>query len=358
MQRSALMRAADRFRAELRANESQAAGRMLDAYRAAHERIAVELERLTAEIAAAERNGTPVGPSWLFQRARLASLEQQVRHEITRFARIAGAETRRSQENVVVLAQRHSLEGVRTAVADQPAVSVTWTRAPLGAARELVGLASDGSPLADLLDELGPAAAKGVRQALVSGVVLGHNPRKIARRVSQVLDGNAARALTISRTETLRAYREATRQNYLANQGVVKGWIWTSALDRRTCPSCWAMHGSEHSLDEQLDGHPSCRCSMMPATLSFKELGLSSAIPETSAASAIGSGADEFEAIGQAARAEILGPAKAKLYERGRIDLPDLVVRTRNARWGTMRREASVKEALANAGRKRRRAAA
>ena len=54
-----------------------------------------------------------------------------------------------------------------------PGVTVTWARLPREAVTDLVGFLQDGSPLRDLLDELGSEASRAVRDALVAGVATG-----------------------------------------------------------------------------------------------------------------------------------------------------------------------------------------
>jgi len=62
-----------------------------------------------------------------------------------------------------------------------------------------------------------------VRDALIAGVGTGQNPRIIARQIRQALRGNLVRALRISRTETLRSYREASHRSYQANDDIMEG---------------------------------------------------------------------------------------------------------------------------------------
>lgn len=61
------------------------------------------------------------------------------------------------------------------------------------------------------------------------------------------------RALRISRTEMLRAYREATRRNYQANGDIVPGWRWLCAKQPRTCAARLAMDGTHKCRDQTAD---------------------------------------------------------------------------------------------------------
>jgi SPP1 gp7 family putative phage head morphogenesis protein len=172
-------------------------------------------------------------------------------------------------------------------------------------------------------------------------VILGQNPRVIAAQIRTALGGNLARALTIARTEMLGVYREAARRTYSANP-IVTGWVWWSALDRRTCPVCWAQHGTFHEPSEPFGGHPSCRCSMLPSTKGWKELGFD--VPETRVD--VKPGEEVFAGLDADTQRFILGPKKFEAYARGDITLPDLVKETHSPRWGIGHAERSLDDAL------------
>jgi SPP1 gp7 family putative phage head morphogenesis protein len=333
--------AADRHRRELLAGERAAAGRMVEAYGAAWRRIKASLDDLTAEIAAA---GDEASPAWLYRQARYRALLAQTEAELRRFAIVAEAEIVAGQREAVQAAQAHAAEQVAAALGEPPAgVIVAFDRLPAGATEELVGALADGSPLRDLLDELGPSASAAVREALVAGVATGQGPREIARRIRAALGGDLARALTIARTETLRAYREASRRAYLANGDVVRGWTWHAARSPRTCAMCWAMHGTVHRLDERMATHVNCRCAMVPLTRTWAELGFPGA---ADARPAVERGEVRFRRLSEADQLAVLGPGKFAAWTAGEIELADLVIETRSARWGAGRREASLAEAL------------
>ena len=166
---------------------------------------------------------------------------------------------------------------------------------------------------------------------------MGQGPAAIARAVRGALGGNLARALTICRTETLRAYREASRRSYEANADVVDGWVWNCACTARSCAMCWAMHGSVHPLTERLDDHPNGRCSMLPHVKELPGLG-AQALPE--------SGPAQFARLEPAAQDAIVGRATGRAYRAGAIRLEDVVGRTFDPDWGPGRRVRSLREML------------
>ncbi len=326
---------AEAHRRALLAAERQAASAMVQAYGQAWQRIRTQLDDLLYRIAGARAAGQEVGTGWLFQAERLSILQQQVEAEIRQFARYAEQSIITQQAEAVRVAQEHAQQLTLTGLGEPPpGVLVTFARLPTGALTDLVGFLQDGSPLRELLDELGPEASQAVRKALITGVATGQGPRTIARWIRQELGGNLARALTISRTEVLRSYRTASLRTYQANRDVVKGWIWHSARDRRTCMACIAMHGSFHTLEERLDDHVRGRCSMVPVTKTWAELGYRD-IPDRRPP--IEPGPEWFARQPEAVQRQMLGPARYAAWKDGAFDLRDLVGRRRNPRWGSMR---------------------
>jgi SPP1 gp7 family putative phage head morphogenesis protein len=338
---------ADRFKRRLIAREKATVREIRDYYREVERRIAKRLEALIAEIEQWQREhpDEEAPPAWwLFERERLQVLQKQIEAELARFSERATARLEEEQRRLVARAEADAEALARAGLGKPPpGVTVTWARLPTEALEQLVGTLQDGSPLRGLLDALGPAASETIRHELVSGLALGLNPRDVARRCRDALNGNRRRAETIARTEMLRAYREARRQSYLANDDVVEGWIWYSARDSRTCPMCWAMHGTVHRSDEVLDDHPNGRCTDLPLTKTWRELGFEG-VPETRAK--VEAGESLFARLPEEQQRAILGNAAFEAYRAGALKLSDFVGRQSDPRWGTMRYTRSLREIL------------
>lgn len=350
---SDLERASQRFRSQLLRKDAAAANAMVQAYGGAWQRIRERLDGLTTQIDEARKSGQPVSMSWLFQQRRLQSLQEQTEAELRQFSGFAETAVRNQQREAVHAAERNALELVQEALVEAPAtltlrLATSWSHLPSAAVEDLVGFASDGSPLKDLFDSFGPEGSQAVRRALINGVATGQGPRQIARQVRDDLGIQLTRALTISRTETLRSYREASRRSYQANDDVVEGWTWLAGLSGRTCASCLAMNGTVHPLSEGLDSHPNCRCAMVPRTKSWDELlGEDSGVPDTRPE--IASGEAWFERQPAAVQEEVLGKAGAEAYRKGAVTLPDFVGVKESRRWGRTRYARSLKDARAAA---------
>jgi hypothetical protein len=341
--------AADRLRAQVLAEESQATSAMLDAYARMWPRLSGRIDALVAKVAKARAEGTRISPAWLFQEERLQALQRELAAEITRFTRTAEREVILAQNGVIELAQEHAEELAKLPLGTH-ALAISWAQLPKKALSDLAGFLSDGSPLRVLLDGFGPQASLAARNALLTGITLGENPLVIARELRQALGIPLVRAITIARTEVLRSYRESSRRSYVANSDVVAGWIWHAQLGPRTCSSCWAMSGSFHTLDERLDDHPRGRCVAIPVSRSWAELGFPGiAQPSVQKRE---QGADVFAHLPKTQQEAILGPGKYALYRDGEIELEDLIQRDFSTRWGTTRREASISQALAHAAQR------
>lgn len=320
------------FRRDLAAGEARAADQMLAAYAEAWRAIERALAELGAQIDAARAAGQPVGVSWLYQQDRLAHLVAQVQAQIAGLALIATAATRQAQADAVRAAATDTPQQIAAALGPPPAgVTISFDRLPAEALTDLVGFASDGSPLADLFDQLGPAATVAARNTLIRSVAIGEGARQTARRLKDAADLSMVRALTITRTETLRAFRETQQRTMQANAEVVEAWVWHSALGRRTCAFCWAMHGTVHPLTERMATHPNCRCTMIPQTKTWAQLGVSGVL-ETRVE--VESGDAVFARLSEGEALAILGPGKFRLYQEGALRLRDLVGFREEPQWG------------------------
>ena len=339
---------ADRFRSDLLAKEAQAVLRLRQSYRPVYGRLDREITRLTDKI---QQAGPKVDPVWLYQVGRLRELRRLADQELERFGVSATRSIETGQKSALKAVNGHSDELLsaalgpqRSAAAQVAEVAVQANFSSLGedALAAFVGRASDGGPLAALLSEIGRGAGAEVEGLFLAGVATGRNPLAIAADARRTFGVPLQRAERIARTEVLNSYREATRSRFQENRDVIQGWTWVSVLARTTCPACWVMHGSRHSVEDRLDGHPNCRCVMAPLTRSWEELGFSG-LPDTRPV------VEDGETILRRQPAEfqraVLGTEKAfTRWQAGELRLADLLARKDHPRWGTMRYTRSVRQ--------------
>ena len=112
-----------------------------------------------------------------------------------------------------------------------------FNRINIDAVQSMIGFCGDGSPLYTLLKNDYPDAVHGLTNALVNGIARGYGATKTAREMANGMGMGLERALLISRTETIRAYRTATTEQY-RESGAVKTFrrlVWKPTA----CMACF-----------------------------------------------------------------------------------------------------------------------
>lgn len=334
------------YRAELAARERARTRELIAAYHRLWQRIEPRIAELTVAIERARGEGRPVLAA-LYERERLAVLQDEVIRELQRVTGRTYAEIVREQIHAGEVGTESAERLWREVIEAQGIFSTANVRLPRAAIEAMVGALTEGSPLRSLLAGLAPETWTLVRDALIEAVVLGRNPRAIAALVRDALNTSLTRALTIARTEILRAYRTSQLETY-RETGVIKGWVWVAAVHSdRTCLSCVAMHGTWHPLDEPMSEHPRGRCSAAPALKGPDRDGYYREAPFGVP------GPQWFEGLAASEQRDILGPSKWAAYKAGDIELSDLVSVRESSQWGMTRSVASLSEAQANASLRR-----
>lgn len=116
---------------------------------------------------------------------------------------------------------------------------------------------------------------------LSDGIVAGKSPRQVATDMVKEVDNMTKKqALTIARTETIRAHAEgsldAMEQLGVKKIGVMVEWQATyidedaGIFEERVCPKCQAMAGIVLEIEKShglIPFHPNCRCTWVPNIL-------------------------------------------------------------------------------------------
>jgi SPP1 gp7 family putative phage head morphogenesis protein len=173
---------------------------------------------------------------------------------------------------------------------------------------------------------LAPDVEQAMKKQLIRGIAVGENPTRTAGRIlaatEQRFNGGLTRALTIARTETLDAHRAATQASEKANKDILQEWEWHAALNARTCPSCWAKHGTRYPLDQ--DGpndHQNGRCTRVSVTKSWAELGFTGI---TEPPSLTEDAQTVFNNLTPETQRAIMGGTRLELLQSGKIQWGDL----------------------------------
>lgn len=179
-------------------------------------------------------------------------------------------------------------------------------------------------------------AVKALKTELRRGIVVGDNPRVVARRMvhraNSRFAGGLARAERIARTEMIDAHRAADQAMAERNRSVIAAAVWTATLDARTCIACVARHGMEFPPEEfGPTDHPQGRCVFVYRTKTWAELG----IPGVEDATPVDPVAERdawFENLTPESQDAAFG-ARAALLRNGTVTWDDMVTVRDNPDW-------------------------
>lgn len=264
------------FRAALLANERAQQEEMVRQWLALETRLRDQMLVLAYQLQGQTlRPGSvqAVSLHQIAQMERFQRLLNQTQAELAQYSDGLIAQVRREQAAWARQGAADAQALVFTAVNHDPGAAVVFGTLPVQAVQNFTAWSGgSGSPsvLGDLLknafvDPNGsmPRGWQTLQEALVKGLGLGWHPEKTAKAMAQALSGGLQRAMTIARTEQIRAYRSASLQAY-EESGVVKGHKRLTAHDSRVCAACLADEGHLYALDEMMWSHPQCRCTSVP----------------------------------------------------------------------------------------------
>lgn len=335
-----------KYRNALIKAESASAERLINAYATLFKKLNDDIRALEADIL---DMGDTVSTAKVKRLERYQDLIQQTTAQMTKYAAMLESEVATLQAQAIEQALNQNKSLVQAALPNLPKaireqITANFNRLDPQAIESLLGALSKDSPLTTLLNSFGETAAQQIGDVILQGVGLGYNPRKVAARIVENMGGNLSRALTIARTEQLRAYRTATLSNYAANSDVVKGWKWSAAFDKRTCLACLSLDGQEFALSESfMKSHPNCRCAPTPITITYKDLGLN--VPESPSRQ---TGKQWFGTLSDTDKAGFFSKAAFKAYKAGAVELDDFVGQSKSKVWGDSYMEKSLKDILGN----------
>jgi len=368
---STLDDAIEAFQRSILRGERSTASAMVRAYVQSWKRIKTRLAAMQKDYDKSIASGEPVGLNWIYQNSRLADLQMLIGKELTRFTGFAGTKITAAQKKVIAESLTFSRDEMILQLGPQYDVSdfLRVKSLPTSSIEIMVGINQPDSPLKRLLDRINIESSQSASDALIEGMLLGYNPRKIAPMIRDTLGIQLNRALTISRTEVMRAQRTATEENYKANADVVKGWRWIAEVNG-ACPVCLAMHGKEFPLTERMSSHINCRCTSAPLTMTWEEIGQQYGLDFSNVDKAGPSfeeiakkykmsqeqiaryqsrnitGEAFFRTLSAEDQRRIIGPAKWLAWKEGKFEFEKLSKPTHSAVWGEGKGVASLKDLL------------
>lgn len=291
--------------------------------------LAGDLEAALRELITASANGV-LSQATILRSQRLAQALDVVARRLTRLTTDAGSTVTADLPKLV----RDASTMQQAIIATQLPAGEMPDVAPI-AQRALDAIVTRSTErITSQMWPLSAEADAAMRREIVRGLATGRGPRDtaaaIVKRTEGEFNGGLARALTIARTETLDAHRKAAEQTHNENADVLGSWMWLAATSARTCPACLAMNGTKHPLSEPGPlGHPNCRCTRVPVTKSWADLGIDLDEPEP----AVTGSQAWFDAQDEATQRKILGPARYAAYLRGDYPMTTWAARRRNDGW-------------------------
>lgn len=259
---------AEQFKTALAKQDLAAERRLINAYRGLWATIREKADALILEIGTLE-NATPAQVQRL---KRYGALMEDIRQELGRFGTYARVEMTTAAREAIRMGEGNA-RILTAAQLGNAQLASQLNRLNPEAIERLLGFLSPTGNLFKRLDKLSGWTAQQVADAILEGVALGKGPRATAKLLSKTLMDGVTQHMGMALTDSLRmmrtvqlySYREANRASYIANDDVVKGWIWFADV-AKACPACMAMHGTIHEHSEVLDDHHNGGC-LVPETL-------------------------------------------------------------------------------------------
>lgn len=286
--------ASEEARNALLQREKRQAVYFITEFRKIQDRLKIQIDQTLIEIEKGRLAGE-ISPALISTNLRLNNLLNAITAEIDTLSRPFARHIADGQAAAIDTAK----ETARKVL--PPEITASFQVFDAEATKQLIGIAGNGQPLFTLFEKLGTPVRQAVFDALFYGMATGAANQTIARDIREAVGTGAVNAMTIARTETNRAYREASREFYDATPAVI-GWRWMSARDLTTCPVCWSMHGRVFPTSTKFGSHPNCRCVSVPVFVD-------SAPVET--------GSNLFGNLTPAQQKAILGPRRFDMYGQG-----------------------------------------
>lgn len=315
---SEILRVAATHKRALARGEAHYTQAMIDAWKYSQKTLEDEAARFAEYLKKKSSLGLYVSPEEFSRLDRYKEMALVAQREVDRFFDVAEATITAAQNEFANAGITHAVSLYSKMTGTPISVASSFALLPREAITSLVGAAMNG-PLNELLESLPIVMSlENSTQAMIRGLVLGKNPRAVAKQFSEDFDFPLSRATTIMRTETMRAYRNSATLFY-DQTGIVEGYKRLSAKDDRTCGACLAEDGHVFKLEEEFAEHPNGRCTLLPVLDGYE--------PEFE------TGSEWLAKQPESVQEKILGPLRLKLYKSG-MPLDEMIMKADNPKWG------------------------
>jgi len=277
---------------------------------------------------------------------RMLNILDQLEEGISKYSEESFTITKTGQLQMATIANEATEKITKNVLGKKPkgvpaSFSISWQKMDPETLESFVGFTADGSPLVSLFNKIAPEAVEELSNIIEQGIIVGKNPRAVASEIRGVANISKYRAERITRTEMIRANREATRKAYSDNNKIVNGYYRIAIPDQRVCPACLALSGKEYQTSEILPTHPQCRCVMVPKTLTWAEITGIEGLDEEEGK--IRNGDDILKEVGDEKARLILGPGRYNLWKDG-LSVSRMGTEVFDANWGWQTRVIPIVE--------------
>lgn len=276
----ATLRHARQLRVVIDDSVEQALADLVKAWGVAWDAVADEWRLAVAELAAVRVDGRWPSRTVILRNARVQAAMQITSAKLDELSRNSGIRILQGVPDLLSAQEDALLNLIGSQVPDS--VTVDWARV---SDRQLEAVVKRCTGRVESkLKPLPRDVSASMKQELIRGVAVGTNPNRVAdllmKRFGARFNGGLWRARSLCRTEMLEATRDAALVSRKENRAVLAGWRWLCALSARTCPSCLAMNGRLFGVDEPgPDDHQCGRCTAVPVTKTWAELGIDAPEP-------------------------------------------------------------------------------
>jgi SPP1 gp7 family putative phage head morphogenesis protein len=302
------------FKADLARRETTNVAEMATRYRSVVKALESSIEALAARLAHEAELGVVPTKGALYRMNRYAELQAQMAQEMKGYNAWAKARIEATRHDMAGMGVQHA-----DALARASGLRATFDRLPAANIEQMVAQLQADAPLGELLVKAYGDAADEVANRLLQGVTLGQSPRAVAENASNALGIQLDRAMTIARTETLRAYREPQLERF--TQLGITEYKRIATHDELTCIGCLVEDGEVYSTPDGFDAHPNCRCTAVP-------------IVPGAEAPTWQSSEEWFSSLDAEQQLAMMGPGRYELWSSGAVNWADMSARTWNDTWG------------------------
>lgn len=330
MAKPLVIQALDDWRDKLQAQEAVQLREMTRAWLQVEDRLRSQMQDLALYLDEQRAAGVTITQARLMQMERYQALIAQARAEHIRYAQMEAGRISANQRTALGNGIEMAQDTINATARDARIRHLDFTQINADAVKFMVGYARDGTPLNDLLRLSYPDTVITLTDELVKGLASGEGPRKTARIMADSMGGNLDRAMTIARTEQLRALRTANLQQMQDSQ-VVSGYIRRAQRSGNVCSACLSLDGQEYDTQEEaeFESHPNCACYPQPKLT----VGDTPAFP---------SGPEWFDTLDEAQQRDMLGAGRFKLYQSGDLDWGKVAIIHDDPTWGATIKQATL----------------